>query len=60
MKYESKADALHLRDTLAAHYTITEDWAGTNYCGLELKWNYEERWVEISMPGYVKKALQRF
>ena len=43
VKYERKDDALHLRDTLAAHYTITEDWAGTNYCGLELKRNYEER-----------------
>ena len=57
-------DAQHLVDTLTEHYKITTDWAGTTYCGLNLHWNYstikEERFVQISMDGYVEKALQRF
>ena len=27
---------------------------------MDLKWNYDERWVEISLDGYVRKALRRF
>ena len=60
IKYTDRKDAEHLRDTLKQHYTITEDWAGSNYCGLDLEWNYDQRFVDISMKGYVLKALQRF
>jgi hypothetical protein len=60
VKYTDKKDAEHLRDTLKQDYTITEDWEGSNYCGLDLDWNYEEGWADISMDGYVKRALQRF
>ena len=28
--------------------------------GLHLRWDYIERTVDLSMPGYVKKTLQRF
>ena len=60
VKYTDKRDAIHLRDTLAQHYKITEDWNGTNYCGLDLEWHYDQGYVDMSMQGYVKKALQRF
>ena len=23
-------------------------------------WNYEERWIDISMPGYIQKVLQKY
>ena len=45
---------------LAKHYKMTKDWEATNYCGLDVEWNCEKRYVDISMKGYVKKALQRF
>ena len=61
VKYVGKEHADHLLDTLrAAGYQITVDWEGTDFCGLKLKWDYEKGTVDISMPGYVKKALQRF
>ena len=60
ISYTSKKDALHLRDALKKHYPITEDWSGANFIGIDLEWNYKERYVDISMKGYVKKALQRF
>ena len=51
--------------TLFTHSSkITEvdtDWKGELYSGITtIKWNYDEGWVDLSMPGYVKKALQRF
>ena len=60
IRYTGKPDALHLRDTLQEHYTITEDWEGNTYCGINILWNYKDKWVDISMDGYVQKALQRF
>ena len=61
VKCVGKEHADHLLDTLrAAGYQITVDWEGTDFCGLKLKWDYEKGTVDISMPGYVKKALQRF
>ena len=41
-------------------YVFKVDWEGNLYCGMHLNWNYKERWLDISMPGYVKKVLQRF
>ena len=41
-------------------YKIAEDWEGKLYCGISLDWNYKEKYVDISMPGYIKKALVRF
>ena len=30
------------------------------YAGITLNWNYKERWVDSSMPGYVFKLRTRF
>ena len=59
IKYYSKDDANHLLQALKAKYNVTEDWTGTNYCGFTFNWNYNEGFVDISMPGYVQAALQR-
>ncbi len=60
VKYIAKADAIHLMETLKQNYKITEDWSGSKYIGLTLHWDYENRKVHLSMPGYVQKALERF
>eukprot|EP00978_Attheya_sp_CCMP212_P014794 scaffold37878_cov107-Attheya_sp.AAC.4 len=39
---------------------MTTDWDGTNYCGLTLEWDYKARTCDISLPGYVERALHRF
>ena len=44
----------------ALQYRITTDWTGSLYCGITLKWDYDKGTVELSMPGYIQKALQRF
>jgi hypothetical protein len=60
VKYTKKQDAEHLRDLLKANYTITEDWKGENFIGLNLKWDYGNHTVDLLIKGYVQKALQQF
>ena len=60
IKYTNRADAEHLISTLEKHYKVATDWTGAKYCGLTLDWNYALGWVDISMPGYVIRALYRF
>ena len=33
---------------------------GSLYCGLHLKWDYNKRHVDLSMPGYIKNTLHKF
>jgi hypothetical protein len=60
IKYVSKEHAEHLLSTIALLYTSTTDWEGELYCGLTLKWDYDARTVDISMPGYVTAALHKY
>ena len=60
VKYVGKEHAEHLLKVLNKHYKTAVDWDGSLYCGITLQWNYEKRYLDISMPGYVKKVLQRF
>ena len=57
VKYFKKDDADHLIQTLQEHYEISIDYKGSNYCGLTLEWNYDQGYVDVSMPGYVVEAL---
>jgi hypothetical protein len=60
IRYTNKADAEALMRTLNDSYTVSEDWKGAKYCGLTLEWDYDRRTVDISIPGYIERALQRF
>jgi hypothetical protein len=42
------------------NYSISSNWNGTAYCGLTLDWNYQDRTVDLSMPGYIKAALHKY
>ena len=60
VKYTGEDTAQHLIQSLKKHYTITIDMKASQYLGLQLDWDYPNRHVDISMPTYVAKALQRF
>jgi hypothetical protein len=60
VKYEGKEHADHLIAALQSTYKITQDWTGGLYIGITLKWDYNNRTVKLSMPGYVKAALHKF
>ena len=59
IKYYSQSDADHLLCAIGQTYKYTTDWEGKHYCGLSFNWNYIEGYVDVSMPGYVQKTLQR-
>jgi hypothetical protein len=50
VKFQDKADALHLIAALKTHYEITVDWEGKPVCGISLDWDYTKRTVDLSMP----------
>ena len=59
--YDGNEHALHLLQTLRLYYeAVSVDWTGTLYCGITLKWDYLKFTCELSMPGYVEQALQKF
>ena len=60
VQYVGKEHANHLVQVLESKYVCTLDWEGKTFCGITLEWDYVNRTVDLSMPGYVEKALQRF
>jgi hypothetical protein len=60
VKYVGKDNAEHLRNTLIHSYELTTDWGGTSYSGITLKWDFQKRKCDISIPGYVANVLSKF
>ncbi len=40
IKYVDKAHSEHLLTALCGHYTITTDWTGTKFAGIDITWDY--------------------
>ncbi len=57
VKYINKGDVTHLLNVLQKEYKVDMDWEGTRYLGSTLDWDYKNRCVYPSMPGYIKKTL---
>jgi hypothetical protein len=60
VRYTKRADVEELLAILQLEYKLTTNWAGTRYVGLTLDWDYKNGHVDISMPGYIIRALLRF
>ena len=60
MKYVKEEDKKHLIDCLRMHYELTVEDEGTRYLGMTLEWDYANKKVHLSIPGYVTKALKQF
>ena len=59
VKYVKKEDLNHLLRSLQSKYTITIDNNATQFCGIQLTWDYRKRKVTLSMPGYVDNLLHK-
>ena len=55
-----KQHSNHLIKVLKEDHTSSHDWAGKQYIGLTIDWDYEKQEVHISMPGYIEDTLTRF
>jgi hypothetical protein len=60
VKYVGKKHVEHLQNALLRTYELTTDWTVMVYSGMTLKWDYDKRTCDISMPGYVSNILSKF
>jgi hypothetical protein len=60
MKHIDKADADHLLETLRLLCKASVDWDAKQHCGLTLIFDCINRTCNISIPGYIERALQQF
>jgi hypothetical protein len=60
VKYMRKEDIDHLIKCIKEQYELTKDWDRYLYCGIRLKWDYNIHTLDISMPGYILKQLQKY
>ncbi len=60
VKYVGKEHIDHLIWCIKQKYELTEDWTGDLYCGIKLNWDYDARTLDILIPGYIKKDLQKY
>jgi hypothetical protein len=60
VKYVGREHAEHLMVCIKKNYNISSDWNGRAYFGLTLDWDYKNRTVDLSMPGYIKAVLHKY
>lgn len=60
IKYADLTQAQHLITALKEKHEVTVDWTGTLHAGATLQWDYLNRTVTLSMPGYIKKLLLKY
>ena len=58
-KYFSQDNANKLVHAVKFYYTFTAKWSVTLYCGINLKCNYAEGYVKISINDYIHSALKK-
>jgi hypothetical protein len=58
VEYEIKDDIDHLIGMIKSTYTFTKDLSGNSYCSITRNWDYENRTVDILMPGYIKRSCR--
>jgi hypothetical protein len=60
VQYVGKEHARHLIDAIETDYTVSKDWACGLYCGITLKWYYENKHVDLSMPDFMMDVLHKY
>ena len=60
IKYGNRPGVEHLFAAIREEYRLEVDWQGSKYIGMSIEYNKKERWLRLSMPGYVEAALARF
>ena len=57
--WKKKTSIDHFIATLRKLYTVKIDWEGSKYLGMTISINRPDRYVTISMPGYIEKLLRK-
>ena len=56
----SQNNAKHLQAILRKCCKVSTDWSSQKHVGLTVDWDYSNKLVHHSMPGYIKATLTRF
>ena len=59
VKYYNKEDLQHLKQAIETQYTCKVDITGRHFLGFTLDWQYELGYVDLSMPDYIRHALEK-
>ena len=60
IKSGDRAAVEHLFAAIREEYRLEVDWSASKYIGMTIEYNRKERWLQLSMSGYVEAALVRF
>lgn len=60
IQYIQQCHAQHLLKALQQNYTVTTDWTGTKFAGIDIEWNYKKRTCCLSMKGYIDEMLLKY
>ena len=60
VKYVGREHIDHLIKCIKEKYELIKDWSGGLCCGIKLRWDNNACTLDISMPGYIKKLLQKY
>jgi hypothetical protein len=60
IKYVGRQHAEHLLLALQQNYTVTTDWEGTKFAGIDLQWDYTKRTCRLTMNNYIEELLIKY
>ena len=60
INYVGEENDKHLHLAIRNNYKVAIDKKGELNSGMTIKWNYEQSYVEIYIPEYVKNILHKF
>jgi hypothetical protein len=60
VQYVGAHHAHHIIAALETDYNVSKYLTGGLYCGITLHWDYANKYVDLSMPGYIKDTLHKF
>ena len=60
VEYVGKQHAKHLLTTLQEHHTVTTDWTGTKFAGIDIAWDYTIHTCCPTMAGCINKIQTYF
>jgi hypothetical protein len=50
----------HLLHALQKHYTVTTDWTGTKFAGIDPTWDFTKHTWRLSMQNYINDLLLKY
>eukprot|EP00804_Cyclotella_cryptica_P006732 CCRYP_015694-RA/>CCRYP_015694-RA protein AED:0.28 eAED:0.29 QI:0/0/0/1/0.5/0.33/3/0/447 len=60
IQFTDRRHAEHLLHALQEHYTVTTNWMGTKFAGIDITWDYTKRTCRLTMDTYISTLLLKY